>query len=71
MKLHAKRGMAKNEKVLGLTDRYAHRYGVTYMLLKRKQQCPGIISCLAQPEIVNFDVLCMNREFDTFLASRS
>ena len=40
VKLHAKRGMAKNEEVLGLTDRYAHRYGEAYMLLKRKQQCP-------------------------------
>ena len=40
VKLHAKRGMAKNEKVLGLADRYAHRYREAYMLLKRKQQCP-------------------------------
>ena len=40
VKLHAKRGMAKNEEVLGLTDRYAHRYREAYMLLKRKQQCP-------------------------------
>jgi len=36
--LHAKNGMVSNEKVLGLTARYANRYQEAYHLLKLKQQ---------------------------------
>lgn len=38
--LHAKRGMMKNEEVLGLKDRYAGRYMEAYELLKKKQSFP-------------------------------
>lgn len=36
--LHSKNGMVSNEKVLGLTARYANRSTEAYHLLKRKQQ---------------------------------
>lgn len=38
--LHAKRGMATNEVVLGLKERYANRYSEAYDLLVKKQHFP-------------------------------
>ena len=40
VKLHSKRGMVENERVLGLKERYENRYIEAYELLKRKQQFP-------------------------------